>query len=253
MTMTRSIALPPPPALLQHVSLLLDFDGTLVELAARPDGVRVGERLRLIMTRLSDRLGGRLAIVSGRPADQVRTMFDGLSFAVAGSHGAELIWPDGRKTVSPPLRGRDIVLAATRELAGRHPGVLVEDKPFGIALHYRLAPDAQDECHALAGQLAGDYGFALQPGKMVIELKLSMADKGSAVRSLMREAPMAGTRLIFVGDDDTDEAGFRAALDLHGAGVRIGAPAPTAAIYGLANVDETLQWLESADFVSDSP
>lgn len=248
MTITRSIALPSPPDHLEQISLLLDFDGTLVELAARPHRVRVGERLQLVMSRLSARLAGRLAIVSGRPLDQVRTMFGGIPFAVAGSHGAELVWPDGRKTVSPSLPGRDVVLAATRELARRHPGVLVEDKPFGIALHYRLAPAAQDECHALAGQLAGDYGFALQPGKMVIELKLSMADKGSAVRSLMSEAPMAGTRPIFVGDDDTDEAGFRAALDLHGAGVRIGVPAPTAAIYGLANVDATLHWLETADF-----
>lgn len=251
--MTRSDALPSPPNFLQRVTLLLDLDGTLVEVAARPDGVRVSKRLRYIMTRLSDRLGERLAIVSGRPAGQVRTMFDGLTFAVAGSHGAELFWPDGRKLVSPLLRGRDIILRATRELAGRFPGVLVEDKPFGVALHYRLAPDAQDKCHALAGQLAADHGLALQPGKMVIELKLSTADKGVAVRNLMRETPMVGTSPIFVGDDDTDEAGFRAALDLHGAGVRIGAPAPTAAIYGLANVAETLQWLEFADFVRDSP
>lgn len=87
----------------------------------------------------------------------------------------------------------------------------------------------------------------------MIELKLSLSDKGSAVRGLMREMPTAGTHPIFVGDDDTDEAEIRAALDLHGAGVRIGAPAPTAAIYGWANVDETLQWVESADLVPDPP
>ena len=88
----------PPLSLLNGASLFLDFDGTLVGIEARPHDVVVEQPLRLLMERLSDRLGARVAIISGRPSEQVNEMFGGVAFAIAGSHGLELRWPDGSRT-----------------------------------------------------------------------------------------------------------------------------------------------------------
>jgi trehalose 6-phosphate phosphatase len=127
-----------------------------------------------------------------------------------------------------------------------HPGILVEEKPFGLALHFRSAPEAEADCLALAGNLAAQTGLVLQTGKKVIELRQGGADKGTAVLALMARPPMAGGRLVFVGDDDTDEAGFAAASLLGGAGVLVGPARPTAASYQLTSVGQTLDWLEEA-------
>ena len=137
----------------------------------------------------------------------------------------------------------DEAIAALEMLAEEHPGVIVEEKPYGAALHYRLAPEAGPACDALAETIATQAGFAIQHGKMVVELRMRGADKGDAVRRFMAEPPMAGTRPIFVGDDLTDEAGFHAAEELGGWGVLVGGPRKTAARYRLADVDRVHEWL----------
>lgn len=247
MTELLRTALPAPPLeLLDGASLFLDFDGTLVELAARPDGVTVEARLHDLLARLWTRLAGRLAIISGRPAAQVRRLFREPRFAIAGSHGHELHWPDGRILATANSHQRDALLTQMHELRERRPGLTVEDKPFGVALHYRAAPQAENECIQLAERLALETGYVLQTGKMVVELMLPGADKGQALRALMSEPPMADARPIFIGDDDTDEAGFLMAAQLGGFGVLVGAPRATAATYGLQDVDATLRWLEAA-------
>jgi len=229
-----------------EMSLFLDFDGTLVDIAERHDAVVVEPSLGRLVTALADRLDGRVAVVSGRSADAILTYLgtEGATpFAVAGSHGLELRWSDGRSEA--PLRpdGLDEAIAAFEALADAHPGVVVELKPFGAALHYRQAPDAGPACDALAEVAAERTGFAIQHGKMVVELRASGADKGDAVRRFMGEPPMAGTRPVFVGDDLTDEAGFRAADELGGWGVLVGGPRPTAARYRLADVEAVHEWL----------
>ncbi len=240
-----SLSLPPPPAgLLQKASLFLDFDGTLVEIEARPDGVKVEARLVQLLSALSSRLQGRIAIVSGRPADQIQSLFGTPAFAIAGSHGLELHWPDGR-VESPAIdERRATMFARLRPLELRFPGVIVEDKPFGVALHFRQAPHAAEPCRLEATRISKETGFTLQPGKMVIELKMSNANKGIAVQTFMAEAPMKGTTPIFIGDDETDEAGFLMARHLGGYGVVVGVRHPTAATFGLRDVRETLEWLE---------
>lgn len=230
----------PPVELLRGASLFLDFDGTLVDIAERPDAVRVDARLRSVMHALHARLAGRIAVVSGRPAAEVRALL-GADIAIVGSHGMEFA---GRVPERPA--GLDEALAAMRALAVRYPGVLAEDKPLGAGLHFRLCPAAEAECLALAGALAEAHGLHLQPGKMMVEVRAAGGDKGSAVRALMREPGAAGTRPVFMGDDLTDEPGFAAAAELGGAGVLVGEPRATAARYRLAGVEATLAWLEAA-------
>lgn len=235
----------PPLDLLSDASLFLDFDGTLVEMAETPDAVRVDARLSAVMHRLHDRLDGRMAVITGRPATQIRALL-AADFVVVGSHGMEFAEPGG--TGSRPQRpaALDTALQAMRALAERHPGVLVEDKPFGAALHYRQCPSAEPNCTRLASDLAERHGLQLQPGKMMVEVRAAGGDKGTAIRTLMREPAMAGTRPVFMGDDHTDEPGFVAAAELGGVGVLVGQKRETAALYRLEGVEATLAWLEAA-------
>jgi trehalose 6-phosphate phosphatase len=245
MTELKPNKLPPPSNLLGGASLFLDFDGTLVGIEPRPDAVVVGERLKRLMARLSERLNGRLAVISGRPSADVNAMFGGVAFAIAGSHGLELRWPDGSTMAAPPPANLDMVESEMETLRLRHPMILIERKGFGVAVHYRLAPEAEQECRALAIALERETGLQLQPGKMVFELKAPWADKGSALSFLMAGREMSGTRPVFVGDDDTDEAAFEAAARLGGYGVLVGPARLTAASYALPDVDSTLRWLEA--------
>ena len=236
----------PPPALLDDASLFLDFDGTLVEIAATPEAVRVDAALPGLIARLATRLRGRLAIVSGRAAAEIAALLGAPAVPIAGSHGMEIVWPDGiRETVARPIGLAD-ALDRAHDFAAAQPGVLVEDKPLGVGVHFRGAPEAEHAALALAEGLAATHGLHLQHGKMLVELRAAGGDKGSAIRRLMREPGMGAGRPVFMGDDVTDEAGFAAAHALGGAGVLVGAERVTAARHRLDDVAAARRWLEAA-------
>lgn len=236
--------LPPPPAAPADTALFLDFDGTLVELAETPDAIRVGPHLPALLRRLSARLGGRLALISGRAVRDLEHHLACDGIALSGSHGLELRLRDGGFVPLARPRGLDEARQRTRAFAERRAGLLIEDKPFGVALHYRQAPEREGEVREFMAGLAGATGLQLQAGKMVAELRPPGADKGDAVRALMREQDFAGARPIFVGDDETDEDAFRAAAELGGGGVLVGAERATAARWRLGGVAEVSAWLE---------
>jgi trehalose 6-phosphate phosphatase len=236
-------ALPLPPAhLLDGATLFLDFDGTLVEIADTPDAVDASG-LGTLLARLAARLEQRIAIVSGRPVAEVAAHIAPARLAIAGSHGLEMAAADGTCSAPERTAALDTALHAAADLAARHPGVLIEDKPFGIGLHYRGAPGAEADALALADGLAATHGLTVQRGKMVAELRLPGHDKGSAVRALMTEPERRATRPVFMGDDVTDEAGFAAATQLGGAGILVGAPRATAARHLLPDVAAARAWL----------
>ena len=234
----------PPIELMRGASLFLDFDGTLVELTDSPDAVVVSSDLRDLLERLNCALEGRLAILTGRAAAEVTALIKSPDVLVGGSHGLEIVAPD--------LIGGDraALLAEVadefRRLERIFPGVFVEQKPLGVALHFRQAPDAEDACRTAAESAAESRGLELQPGKMVFELKLAGGNKGDALRALMAEAPFAGTWPLFIGDDLTDEAGFAAARELGGCGILVGEMRETAAEYRFDDVADAVDWLTSA-------
>lgn len=241
------IALPSPPAdLLCGAALFLDFDGTLVEIAPTPDAVSVPDMLGALLGQIGKSLGGGVAIISGRAVGEIRRMLPGAALTVAGSHGQEIARA-GRDLVAPPRPAAlDLALAQVRTFAAEHDGVLVEDKPLGIGLHYRSAPAVEPAAVAFATALATRHGLHLQRGKMVAELRVAGGGKGEALDVLMREPPFAPMRPVFMGDDLTDEPAFAAAERHGGAGILIGPPRDTAARYRLPSVTAALAWLDAA-------
>jgi trehalose 6-phosphate phosphatase len=212
-------------ALIDHSSaLFLDFDGTLIEIAETPDAVIVPPELPGLLTRLSCALGGGLAIVSGRPLPDIDKLLAPFAVIGAGEHGAYLRFAHGAKLeipsrVSVPEKWRlDLMTAASH-----WPGVLVENKPHGVTIHYRLSPEREPAVLAFLQTLipADHPAFRLIPARMAIEIGARGTSKGTAVESFMRRAPFKGRRPFFVGDDFTDEAGMEVARQFGGVGLQV--------------------------------
>jgi trehalose 6-phosphate phosphatase len=240
--------LPLPPALQAGDALFLDFDGTLADIAPRPDAVRVADGLANTLLRLHERLGGALAIVSGRPIEELDRQLAPLRLPAAGVHGMERRDAQGlqHRLVAGGEPALERVADAAEALAARHRGLLVERKPGAVALHFRLAPELEALCiETMRAAVAGDAALALLHGKAVIEAKPTLAGKGRAIAAFMTEAPFAGRRPVFAGDDVTDEAGFEVALALGGDAVKVGDGA-TAASFRLADPSAVQVWLEGA-------
>src|SRR6185295_17621960 len=157
---------PPPPELLEGAALFLDFDGTLVELAETPDAIRVPPALGPLLERLRARLGGRLAIVSGRALADLERHVPCSGVAIAGSHGLELRLADGTGLPLSAPAGLDEARAEVDEFAAGRDGLIVEAKPLGIALHYRRAPDSEQAVLEFMQGIARRRGLLLQRGKM---------------------------------------------------------------------------------------
>jgi trehalose 6-phosphate phosphatase len=242
-----------PPVVSPNWALFLDLDGTLVEVAETPDGVRIPAGLADLLARLRAALGGALGLVSGRPISLLDRLFHPMTLPAVGLHGAE--WragPDGPVRRAAPASPAG--LAAMRPLlerfAAQHPGVLVEDKGGSFAIHYRQRPAAADAAAEAASAVVRALGdeYHVLRGKMMVEIKLSHVNKGSALRDVMQEPPFAGRVPAFVGDDVTDEDGFAAVNEMGGYAVKVGLDRPTAARYRLPDVPAVHRWLaESAE------
>lgn len=232
----------PPPlselAARHPVALFLDFDGTLVDIAETPDGIQVPGDLACRLEALAAHLGGRLALISGRARADIRGHLGDIAIVTVGSHGAEF---GGDAADSSALS--ETTATALAALSAQWPGLLVETKPHGLAIHYRQEPDAAPTVLSLMNDIAAREGLAVRRGKMVVEIGPAGANKGAAVVRLMAQPPYAGATPIFIGDDITDEDGFTAVADAGGHGILVGPPRPTAARYLLPDPQQVHKWL----------
>lgn len=201
-------------------ALFLDFDGTLAELGPDPDAIWLPEPTWRDLEALARRLGGALAVISGRDVrDLARRVPDGLWRG--GTHGLEVV-PPGMKPPAPPSPPPETLLAPLRAAAKR-PGVWLELKGPVAALHYRAAPEAETACVDAAMTAARALaGHIVQAGKMVVEVKPDAAHKGRALRQMMSGPPFAARRPVMLGDDATDEDAMGEAMALGGSAVKVG-------------------------------
>ncbi|OWY33815.1 trehalose-phosphatase [Herbaspirillum aquaticum] len=227
-------------------ALFLDFDGTLVDLAPQPEEIVVPPELITLLQRIQQESNGALAIVSGRPLDQLDFFLAPLRLPAAGVHGAERRTADGR-ILQQPVPDVHHLRERLLPLVESHPGLQLELKRGALALHYRHAAHLEQRCvETMMDALRHEPGFTLLHGKMVVEAKPHI-NKGDAVAAFLHEAPFRGRRPVFIGDDVTDEAGFAIAQGevFGGLGIKIGA-GPSQALQRLADPAAVLDLLRQS-------
>lgn len=208
---------------LSSSAYFLDVDGTLLEIKPRPEDVVADDDLRTLLSGVAGAARGALAFVSGRKIEDLDRIFTPLIFSVVGLHGAEIRYANGSRIVAPE-GAMCAVLQPLVDFAAAHPGLRLEDKGAAIAVHYRQAPEYADEVLKFASALAETNGLAVQPGKMVAELKEARHDKGRGIAALLASPPFSGRKPVFIGDDATDESGFLFVNAQGGISVRAGPP-----------------------------
>lgn len=240
-----------PPLPSEAWALFLDIDGTLLDIAATPDTVEVSTTLLPDLMRIARRLDGALALVSGRRVADADRILGAGALTVAGQHGGEL-----RRAGEALIRRAAGLDALTQEArshvaraASHWPGVIVEEKELGMAVHYRLAPWARDALGRAVADIAAGSGGGLRvlDGDRVWELGPAGVDKGTAIETLMSAPPFAGRCPVFIGDDVTDEDGFAAALRLGGIALRVGdrLAEPSAALRAFDDAAAVRAWLSA--------
>jgi trehalose 6-phosphate phosphatase len=211
---------------LGECAVLLDIDGTLLDLAPTPREVWVPPGLANTLKRLHEKTSGALALVSGRSLNDIDLIFAPEQFPAVGGHGAEMRLASDSEAVAvhaPPMdKELKRRLAAIAKLS---PGILLEDKGYSLALHYRLAPHAEKAIYEAVSLIRADLPNApieILPGKCVCEIKHSGFTKATGVRELMTHAPFRGRLPFFIGDDVTDESVFAIMPDFGGLAFSVG-------------------------------
>jgi trehalose 6-phosphate phosphatase len=231
---------------LNETAILLDIDGTLLDLAPTPREVWVPPGLAKTLDGLLARTSGALALVSGRSLNDIDLIFAPEQFPAVGGHGAEMRLAGDNEAVAvhaPPMdKELKRRLAAIARLS---PGILLEDKGYSLALHYRLAPHAEKAIYAAVSLIRADLPNApieVLPGKCVCEIKHSGFNKASGVIELMNHEPFKGRRPIFIGDDVTDESVFAIMPDFGGLSLSVGRRAQGVA-YHFDEPRDVREWL----------
>jgi trehalose 6-phosphate phosphatase len=228
-------------------AFFLDLDGTLLEIAETPEAVGIGAEERFLLESLKTKTAGAVAVISGRALGRIDEILSPLVLPAAGQHGAERRDAKGvRHRHRFPANVLRPVAVGIRSFAAQHQGLVFEDKGASVALHYRKAPQLARAAQAAMRDAAGPLGEAVevQDGKMVVELKPAGCDKGKAIAQFMQEAPFAGRQPVFIGDDVTDEYGFRVVNAMGGHSIKVG-EGPSVARWRLENPASTRAWLQA--------
>jgi len=238
---------PSVPPFQRRWAFFLDLDGTLVDIAETPEAVDPGAEEIALLKKLAAASQGAIALISGRSLARIDGLFSPLVLPAAGQHGAERRDAQGKRYRHRfPVQSLRPAAGGIRSFASRHQGLVFEDKGASVALHYRLAPQLAAAARKAVLDAAEPLGDAVevQGGKMVVELKPAGCDKGSAIAAFMQEPPFAGRVPVFLGDDVTDEYGFRVVNRLGGHSIKVG-EGPSAARWRLENPAAARAWLHA--------
>ena len=201
------------PAINGPVAMFLDVDGTLLDLAERPELVLAPAGLISTLARIESQLGGALALISGRSLGELDRLFEPLRLRASAVHGAETRFDPGGPTIRSPQAAElpgSLWTALTQAIAA-FPGVFAENKRYSFAVHYRLAPEAGPAVRETIMRLVEAkprIPVEVMAAHCAVELKAPGYDKGRAIASFLSEPVFAGRAPVFIGDDTTDEAGF---------------------------------------------
>lgn len=204
-------------------AFFLDFDGTLIDLAATPDGIVVPDELIPALNDLHSMLDGRVAIITGRSDSDVARYLVKFRGPVYASHGGCLHWNGMRENIAAVPDNLQDLTDHARQFASQHPPSVLEEKSMGFAIHYRAKPDLETTVREYVdGVAAGNPTLAVQSSKMAFEVKAAEVSKGAALDDAVSRFGWTASTPWMFGDDTTDEVAFQAAQALGGYGVKIG-------------------------------
>ena len=225
--------------------LFLDVDGTLLELKNEPAQVASNKRLNKLLHDLSASLNGALALVSGRSIIDLDRIFTPLKLPLIGVHGLEQRYYCGNTVTTGKRDKLKAIKNKLETFAKATNGAFIEDKGASIALHFRQCPQAKDVAFSLVKELISkNVGLHFVSGKMVYEISTGKTDKGVGISKLLKTHPFSKRKPIFIGDDQTDEAGFDFVNSVGGLSILVGDSSKSLAKYRLSNVCEVISWLE---------
>ncbi len=207
----------------KNYALFLDIDGTLLDIAETPHSVIVPPSLSGILDRLSRKMGGALALISGRNIVSIDALFHPLKFPAAGSLGAE--WRmSSNATVEEGSRLPTLFVQRVKTAFENIQGIVVEDKKFSLAVHYRQAPHTRQSLYDKLVQLAAPFQPELDvvEGKMVFEIACCGQDKARILKRFLEYAPFSGRRPVFIGDDAVDASAIEYCRRKGGVGIWVG-------------------------------
>ncbi|MEA2990680.1 MAG: trehalose 6-phosphate phosphatase [Alphaproteobacteria bacterium] len=232
---------------LHRVAFLLDVDGTILDLAPTPRAVWVPPDLRKTLNDLWRSSAGAVAFVSGRSLNELDLLFTPLQLPTIAGHGAEFRPVVGNNPVRRQPALDPLLKRRLATVAALGPGILVEDKAYSLALHYRLAPDMEVAVHTAVTEICADFHsrpVEVLHGKLMVEIKQAGFSKATGVRELMTYPPFRGRTPFFIGDDVTDESVFEIMPQLRGHAFCVGrAVAGTAGHFDTP--EEVRCWLSS--------
>ncbi|EXB87571.1 trehalose-phosphatase [Acinetobacter sp. 272263] len=226
-----------------HYCLFLDIDGTLSDFQDDPEDSFIPENtLNILQTIL--KLDVPVIAVTGRHVQVAQSLFAPLCIPVAGLHGLD-IQIDAHTHFKPDLSQIDFVrLRQDLEAAcAPYPQLLIEDKQYSVALHYRQCPELADTAKQIMQVLHRSHtALKINEGKCVIELLPRKADKGEAINTILKHLELTQVLPIFIGDDKTDESGFRTINNHNGISIKVG-PGETQAHYRLKDIKTVADFL----------
>lgn len=227
--------------------LMLDVDGTLLDIAPRPDAVGVPLALKEALLKLHEITSGALVLISGRPIRDLDTLFFPLRLPAVGLHGGEVRLERGRPRIArqPSQKTLEDISWRALEFARQHSGILVETKPVSVALHFRMNPEAGTIACQFAEALVAEHGkdWMVLHGKQMCEIKPSFFSKEQMLHKLCAMERFAGRKPLYAGDDITDAAALREVQRMGGYAIAVGSAVEGA--YQASSPAQMRKWLSS--------
>lgn len=227
----------------KNYCLFLDIDGTLAPFQINPEHSFIPQTTLDVIKKIT-KLNIPVIAVTGRDVDTASKLLYPIEVPIAGLHGLDIYF-DSRNYIRPDLSSinfKKLKQDITKN-CDKHPELLIEDKGYSIALHYRKNPNLENNAINIMQRINLNYPqLKINRGKFVIELIPNQADKGRAIETILNHLDLPAVLPIFIGDDLTDESGFTYINQQSGLSIKVG-PGETQAKYRLKDIDNVADFL----------
>ncbi|QIT18905.1 trehalose-phosphatase [Acinetobacter pittii] len=227
----------------KNYCLFLDIDGTLAPFQINPEHSFIPQTTLDVIKKIT-KLNIPVIAVTGRDVDTASKLLHPIEVPIAGLHGLDIYFDSGNyiRPVLSSINFKKLKQDITKN-CDKHPELLIEDKGYSIALHYRKNPNLENNAINIMQRINLNYPqLKINRGKFVVELIPNQADKGRAIETILNHLDLPAVLPIFIGDDLTDESGFTYINQQSGLSIKVG-PGETQAKYRLKDIDNVADFL----------